>query len=301
MTIARGSSDHAANYGKYILETQLGLATVSAAPSIITLYDSPLKLDKALVIGISQSGQSYDICETMRYAKKQGAVTIALVNAIDSPLANIAEFVLPLHAGEELAVAATKSYIASLTALLHLVSYYSKNKNLQDVHEQLPHFLEAALLCDWQLFIDTYQNIHSTIITGRGFSLPIALESALKCKETSGIHAEAFSSAEILHGPFALMKAEYPVLLFGQNDRTLEDNLALAKRIRELAGKALLALPSDVCKEEKDVLPLPKSLHPLCDPIVGIQAFYPSIAKLSVLKGFNPDKPKHLNKVTSTR
>ncbi len=301
ITIARGSSDHAANYAKYIFETQLGLATVSAAPSVITLYHSPLQLKQALVIGISQSGQSTDICETMRYAREQGAITVALVNVVDSPLASIAEFVLPLQAGSEVAVAATKSYIASLTGILHLVSHYAANQELLAIHQRLPEVLEQALQDDWQLFIDTYRDVHDTIITGRGFSLPIALEAALKFKETCGVHAEAFSSAEVLHGPFALMKPQYPVLLFGQDDPTLDATLALDKKIRQLGGTTLLALPCDITAHHEEVLALPPSLHPLCDPIVAIQAFYPAIAALAVSKGRNPDKPEHLNKVTSTR
>lgn len=307
MTIARGSSDHAATFAKYLFETCLGIPVVSAAPSVLTLYGSMLKLDHALVIGISQSGKSPDLCEMMQMAKDAGALTLALVNEPKSPLANIADYYLPLHAGTEQSVAATKSYIASLSALVQLVAHLSRDKSLISAGHQLSDSLHTALEHDWSLAIDCYQSVDDTLVLGRGYGFPVAQEAALKFKETLSMHAEAFSGAEVIHGPLAIVKPRYPVLMFTQEDVSLESLLNLAMRMRKIGATVLLALPENLSKHEKisdldvNILTLPHSLHPICDPLLGIQAFYPMVAKLAIARGFNPDKPEHLQKVTETR
>lgn len=303
LTIARGSSDHAATYAKYLLETHLGLVTASAAPSVQTLYDARLKLDSSLVIGISQSGKSEDICATMKMARQQNAITIAFVNNVDSPLANIAEYVVDLHAGPELAVAATKSYICSLTALCQLGAYLSADKQLINVISKLPESLDQALTMDWTELVTNYQAVNSTIIIGRGYGYPIAQESALKFKETCAIHAEPFSSAEFIHGPLALLKDNFPIFSYGQNDKSYQSVIELINKANNIGAITFLAAAKDLPHTDaaQFYLPLPKSLHPVCDPIVAIQAFYPAIAELSVRRGFDPDKPENLQKVTSTK
>ncbi|MAZ78217.1 MAG: sugar isomerase [Legionellaceae bacterium] len=307
MTIARGSSDHAATFAKYLFETCLGIPVVSAAPSVLTLYGSKLKLNNALAIGISQSGKSPDLCEMMQMAKDAGAITLALVNEAQSPLAGIADHYLPLHAGAEQSVAATKSYIASLSVLIQLVAHLSRDKALISAGHQLPDSLHAALEQDWSSAIDCYQSVDDTLVIGRGYGFPIAQESALKFKETLSMHAEAFSGAEVIHGPLAIVKPKYPVLMFTQEDVSLESLLDLSVRLQKIGANVLLALPENLSKHEKIIdldvkmLTLPHSLHPICDPLLAIQAFYPMVAKLAVARGFNPDKPQHLQKVTETR
>tara|TARA_R110000868_G_scaffold84822_3_gene238902 strand:+ start:26174 stop:27199 length:1026 start_codon:yes stop_codon:yes gene_type:complete len=299
MMIARGSSDHAATFAKYLFESQLGWVTASAAPSIQTVYQQSLQTQNSLVIGISQSGQSDDICSAMQAAKDNGAITVALVNVIDSPLAHIADHVIPLHAGEEQAVAATKSYIASCTALIMLVARLKKDTALLQALTQLPDYLQQACDCDWSTFIETFTPVNDTLVCGRGFAYPIAQESALKFKETCGLHAESFSSAEVLHGPFALMKPNYPTLLYIQNDASLTSNLALIEKISDIEAQLLIAAAEGLI--DQPCLPLPKSLHPICDPLVALQAFYIATAQLAIAKGLNPDQPAHLQKVTNTR
>ncbi len=303
MTIARGSSDHAATFAKYLFETQLGLVTASAAPSVASLYNSYLQLQNALVIGISQSGRSEDICDMMRLSRKAGAITVALVNHTDSPLAHSAEYVLPLHAGTEQAVAATKSYLTSLSALIQLVAHYAENKALLTALEKLPAAMTESLDSDWSAFFAHYQNAINTLVIGRGYSFPIAQESALKFKETCGLQAEAFSSAEVLHGPFALIKESYPVLLYGQNDNSFTGLLEVADRMQQLNAKILLAAPRDLIPQKYQAaqLDLPASLHPICDPLVAIQAFYVHVAQLAKQRGYNPDQPQNLQKVTVTK
>lgn len=307
LTIARGSSDHAATFAKYLLETQYGLVTASAAPSVVTIYDAGLKLRNSLVIALSQSGQSPDIAEMLINAREAGAITVALVNHSDSPLADAAEYVIPLWAGAEIAVAATKSYLAMLGSLIQLISLLTQDPRLQAALLELPNALQAAAKMDWSAALPEYQNQKNTFVVARGFGFPIAQEAALKFKETAQIHAEAFSGAEILHGPFALVQPSFPLLVFGQRDASLPGIIDLSKRIKALGAKVLLAVPahSDNEKYLQDnvasvLLPLPKPLHPLCDPLMGIQAFYIMMARLSAARGFNPDAPVNLSKVTKT-
>jgi len=306
MMIGRGSSDHAALYGKYLFETQLGLPTVSAAPSVCTLYKSSLKLKCSLTIGISQSGQSPDICAMMKHAREQGAFTIAIVNDVDSPLAQLAEYVLPILVGQEKAVAATKSYMGSLTNCLHLIACWKQDRVLLEALDQLPDRLTQALKADWTAFIDVFKMINRAFVIGRGYGFPIAQEAALKFKETSKIQAEAFSSAEVLHGPFALMQEDYPALLFTQNDAALSSVIEVSKKMTALNGETCLILARNLIdryaseKVAKHILPLPDSLHPLCDGVIAIEAFYRALVDLAVKRGFNPDQPNHLTKVTET-
>jgi glucosamine--fructose-6-phosphate aminotransferase (isomerizing) len=307
MTIARGSSDHAATYAKYLLETHLGMVTASAAPSVVTLYNSRLKLRGSLVLALSQSGESPDLAEMMDYARNAGAITVAFVNQSESPLADAAEYVIPLLAGTEVAIAATKSYLAMLGALVHFISMATQEPALTSALKELPAVLAEAALMDWSGALSAYQQQTSTFTVGRGYGFPIAQEAALKFKETAQIHAEAFSGAELLHGPFALVQKDFPLLIFGQRDQSLPGIIDLAKRMRQLGANVLLASPEhrDNQKYLQDdvaslLLPLPKSIHPVCDPLMAIQAFYGMMAKLSIARGFNPDTSQNLTKVTRT-
>jgi glucosamine--fructose-6-phosphate aminotransferase (isomerizing) len=302
LTVARGSSDHAANFAKYILETQLNLVTALAAPSVTTLYNSRLKLKDALVIGLSQSGQSPDICEVMQMARQQGAVTLALVNETHSPLAQAAEFVLPLLAGPEHAVAATKSFIATLSAILHFVASYKQDRALLEALNELPNCLEQTQHCNWNAVSQILQNVDSSLCIGRGYGYPIAQEVALKFKETCSINASAFSGAEVMHGPLALVKANYPVMLFAQQDASLNSVLELTEKLTEIGGQTILALPEGAMKPKQcsHIVTFPASSHPIMEPIIAVQAAYPMIARLAKMRGFDPDKPKNLKKVTKT-
>jgi glucosamine--fructose-6-phosphate aminotransferase (isomerizing) len=307
MTIARGSSDHACTFAKYLLETQLGLVTASGAPSTLTLYNSRLHLKNALVIGISQSGKSPDICEMMTAAKNEGAITVALVNNVDSPLAKMVDFLIPLHAGEEKAVAATKSYLASLAALIQLTAHITEDPLLLTALKKLPAALQLTLEEDWSAILTELKSADDILVLARGYGFPIAQEAALKFKEILSLHAEAFSSAEVLHGPFGLIKKDFPLLMFTQNDASLSGMLELAKKSTALGAKVLLSTHKGLVSTEelKKITPyllsLPTSLHPICDPLMAIQAFYPAAARLAIQQGFNPDAPANLKKVTETR
>ena len=297
VTCARGSSDHAAAYAKYVFETQLGIATASASPSVTSVYAAPQQWQGALFIAISQSGKSPDLVRNAEAAKLAGARVVALVNVEDSPLAKLADTVIPLHAGPERSVAATKSYIAALAAVLHLCARWKNDPALAAALEALPGALRGSWDADWSSLSEGLKGAHNLFVVGRGFGLGIALEAALKFKETCGLHAEAFSSAEVKHGPMALVGPDFPVLCFAQDDDTLDSTLAVARDFRNRGAQVFVAAPG---LEGEGTLPVATGLPALCTPLLIIQSFYRAASELSLLRGFNPDVPPHLNKVTET-
>lgn len=292
-TCARGSSDHAATYAKYLFETQLGLVTASLSPSVGSVYEVKQKLDNALFIAISQSGKSPDLLRNAEAARAAGARVVALVNVADSPLAMLADIVVPLHAGAERSVAATKSYLASLAAVLQLVAYWKDEAPLRQALDDLPLSLRAAWQMDWSPLTDGLQDARNLFVLGRGLGLAAAQEAALKFKETCGLHAEAYSSAEVKHGPMALVGPGFPVLCFAQPDETEAGTLALAQEFRGRGAQVWLA-------SAHGDLPLVAAPHPACAPLITIQSFYRALNALALRRGHNPDVPPHLNKVTET-
>jgi glucosamine--fructose-6-phosphate aminotransferase (isomerizing) len=297
LTVARGSSDHAANYCAYLIMARMGRIVASLPMSLVTLYKSPLVTRDTLTIAISQSGQSPDVVEPIRYFRDGGATTIALVNDIDSPLAHAAEWAMPLHAGKEQSVAATKSFITSLVAGARLVAQWQNDPELAEGLAALPDALGEAARADWSAALEVLTPARNIMVVGRGISFPIALEAALKFKETSALQAEAFSGAEIKHGPMALIEEGYPLLIFATRGPTQASLVALATEMRGRGARVLLAAPADVAERD---LTLPVAATPDLDPIVAIQAFYVMAAKLSKARGLDPDRPRHLSKVTRT-
>lgn len=297
VTCARGSSDHAATYGKYLFETQLGLVTASASPSVGSVYAIQPKLDGALFVTVSQSGKSPDLVRNAEIAKAAGAHVVALVNVTDSPLARIADTVLGLHAGPETSVAATKSYLCSLAALLQLTARWSNDAALFNAVHALPDALGEAWRQDWSPLVDGLVDAHNLFVVGRGLGLGAAQEAALKFKETCGLHAEAFSSAEVRHGPMAIVGPGFPVLAFAQDDGTGDGTVAVAREFRTRGAPVWLAAPG---VPGGDVLPTARSVHPALTPLLTVASFYKAVNALSVARGHNPDLPPHLNKVTET-
>lgn len=297
LTIARGSSDHAANYCAYLIMARLGRIAASLPMSLVTLYGAPLIAQNALAIAISQSGQSPDLIDTLNYFRAGEGRTVALVNDASSPLAQAAEWCMPLHAGAELSVAATKSFIASLVASARLIAHWGADAALMAAIDDLPAALTQAANSDWSAALEALVPAQRIMVVGRGPGLPIALEAALKFKETSAIQAEAFSGAEIKHGPMALIDEGYPLLIFATRGPGQAGLLALAQEMRERGANVLLAAPADVAQR---TLTLPVAATADLDPIVAIQAFYMLAADLAIARGMDPDKPRHLNKVTRT-
>ena len=297
LTIARGSSDHAANYCAYLIMARMGRVVASLPMSLITLNRAPIVTRDTLAISISQSGQSPDVVDPIRYFREGGATTVALVNDIASPLAQAAEWAMPLHAGKEQSVAATKSFIASLVAGARLVAQWQNDPDLLDGLAALPDALRVAAQADWSAALDVLTPARNIMVVGRGISFPIALESALKFKETSALQAEAFSGAEIKHGPMALIEDGYPLLIFATRGPTQASVLQLASEMRARGARVILAAPADVAERD---LTLPTAATPDLDPIVAVQAFYVMAAQLSAARGMDPDRPRHLSKVTKT-
>ena len=296
-TVARGSSDHAATYAASLLGVACGLVTASIPPSLITRYAAALALERALVLAISQSGASPDIVATLRAATAAGGCTVAIVNALGSPLAEAARHVLPQHAGPERSVAATKSFICSLVCVARLLAIWRADGALAAALERLPERLEAALACDWSGAVPLLAPAQSLYVVGRGLGFGIVHEWALKLKETSGLHAEALSAAEVRHGPRAVIEQGFPVLALALDDAAGRDAATFAA---ELADNGHIVAVASAAPVAGHHLPLPPPLHPLLDPIVAVQAFYPLAASLAAARGLDPDQPRGLSKVTTT-
>jgi glucosamine--fructose-6-phosphate aminotransferase (isomerizing) len=252
VTLARGSSDHAATYAKYLIETRLGVLTSSAAPSVSSVYAATPDLRGTLVLAISQSGASPDLLRSVETARAAGACTVALVNAERSPLSSLAEYTIPLHAGREESVAATKSWLASLAAIAQLVAVWSGDQRLLELLTRVPEQMERAWAIDWSAAESRFGEAGSLYVLGRGLGLAVAQESALKFKETCAIHAEGISAAEVRHGPMALVQAGFPVLVYGQDDETragVEDvaqDLVLRGSLVTVAGSSAVASRSEL-------------------------------------------------------
>ena len=298
VTCARGSSAHAATFGKHLIERHLGIPVAAAAPNVATVYGRQLKLQDQLFLAVSQSGRSDDLVEQASVAKAAGALTVALVNAMDSPLARASDIVLPMAAGPELSVAATKTFIASLSALLRLTARWTGDRALDAALDRLPERLAAATALDWSPALDSLTDTISLITIGRGPTLAIAREASLKLKETCNLHAEAFSGAEFMHGPVTLVSDEYPILLFMPSDAAATGLRALADNLRSKGAALYAAEPGDVAPGR---LPALAPDHPETDAVCLIQSFYGMAVRLAGLRGIDVDRPRHLKKVTRTR
>lgn len=296
VTSARGSSDHAATFAKYVFETQLGCATMSSSPSVSSVYAAPLRLEGALYLAISQSGKSPDLVRQAQSARAAGAHVVALVNVEDSPLAAAADSVVPLCAGPELSVAATKSYICALSAILHIAAGWKGDAGLRAALAAVPHALQTTWDLDWSPLVEGLVDARNLFVVGRGLGLGAAQEAALKLKETCGLHAEAFSAAEVRHGPMAIVGPGFPVLFLTQDDDTSSGTLDLARQFSERGANVWIA-GSDAAPQR---LPVSPTLHPACTPIVTIASFYRAANALALRRGRNPDLPPHLRKVTET-
>lgn len=298
VTCARGSSAHAATFGKHLIERYLGIPVAAAAPNIATVYGERMRLKGQLVLTISQSGRSDDLTEFTAMAKEAGALTLAIVNDVDSPLAKACHVALPMAAGPEISVAATKTFIAALTALLRLAAAWTGDDKLDAAIDRLPDRLAAALDLDWSSATGVVSQASSLIAIGRGPTLAIAREAALKLKETSNLHAEAFSSAEFQHGPVALVSPLYPILMFVPGDAAAAGMRALAADLR---GKGAALFSADHGEEAAGGLPVLAPDHPDADAVCLIQSFYALAIRVAERRGVDVNRPRHLQKVTRTR
>lgn len=297
VTVARGSSDHAATYLKYAAELMAGVPVASVGPSVASVYGRPLRLQGAACVGISQSGRSPDIVEMMRAAGAGGALSIAVTNFADSPMAQASAHCLPLNAGEEKSVAATKTFVCSVLAALALVAEWQDDADLRAAVHGLPQAFRQALALDWSPLANRLVRATQAFVLGRGPAFAIACEAALKLKETCGLHAEAYSAAEVLHGPAAIVQAHFPVLALAVDDRAQAGVVATAER---LAGQGADVFVTGAAARGATTLPAVAGLHPLVAPLVLAVGFYNFVEQLARRRGFDPDTPAHLRKVTET-
>jgi len=298
LTCARGSSAHSATFGKHLVERHLGIPVGAFAPNLVTIYKQQLKLKGQLFFTVSQSGRSDDLIESVAMAKAAGALTVAIVNDTDSPLARSTDIVLPMAAGPELSVAATKSFVTSLSAWLHVVAGWAALDGLRSSIERLPDRLAAAARLDWSTALKVLCDATSLVSIGRGPTLAIAREAALKLKETCNLHAEAFSGAEFLHGPIALVESSYPILLFVPMDQAAPGLRLLAADLRRKNASVFV---TDYGRHHAGGLPTLAPDHPDTDAVCLIQTFYALAIRVAQCRGTDVDVPRHLQKVTRTR
>jgi glucosamine--fructose-6-phosphate aminotransferase (isomerizing) len=298
VTCARGSSAHAANFGKYLIERHLGVPVAAVAPSIMTIYRRDLRLKGQVFLTISQSGHSDDLVEAASSARANGALTAAIVNDTNSPLASACEIILPMAAGQELSVAATKTFVASVAVLLGLAAAWASERALQDALERLPCRLAEAAQLDWSKAIGAFSGAKSLAILGRGPTLAIAQEASLKLKEVCNIHAEAFSGAEFQHGSVALVSETYPVLIFMPTDEAASN---LARVAADVSSKSSSVFVTGIGAGAAGVLPVLPPDHPETDAVCLIQSLYSLAIRLAERLGVNVDQPRHLHKITRTR
>jgi glucosamine--fructose-6-phosphate aminotransferase (isomerizing) len=296
LTCARGSSDHAATYAKYLLETHTGLFVASAGPSVHSIYNTTMNFSNCVCLLISQSGASPDLLAVAAAARQGGAFVIALVNVADSPLARLADAVIELHAGAETSIAATKSFIASIAAVIHLLTQWREEPALYKALQTAPSALQTAWEADWSAAVEPFSKSTDLFVLGRGLGLGIAYEAALKFKEVCGLHAEGLSTAEVLHGPVTIAQTEFPVLVLAQNDQTLPGVRSLVSR---LADRGVALITAGVHHDEAINLAT-RPDHPVIEPMLRILSFYRMANQLSLRLGLNPDHPPFLQKVTAT-
>lgn len=297
VTVARGSSDHICTYLKYACELILGVPVASVGPSIASIYGASLKLNGGLCLSVSQSGQSPDIVEMARSARREGALAIAITNDATSPLAEASNHALDIHAGPELSVAATKTFVTSAVAGLLLLAEWRQDEALLKAIHQLPEALERATAIDWPKVRQALAGTNSLFTLGRGPVWAISNEAALKFKETCQIHAESYSSAEVLHGPVSIVGKGFPVLCFASADAGEDAVVSIADQI---ANKGARVFVTSDRADQATCLRHVRTAHPLTDPISLITSFYAMVEKVAQERGIDPDAPRHLKKVTET-
>lgn len=296
ISVARGSSDHACTYLKYASELILRRPMASVGPSVNSIYGVDLDVPETLCISVSQSGQSPDIVRMTESLRACGALTVAITNDAESRLATVSDITLPIHAGPELSVAATKTFVTSLVTGLWLIAEIKGDDALVAAIRALPEKLAAATGCDWSAAADAIDG-SSLFTLGRGPSWAISNEAALKFKETCMIHAESYSSAEVLHGPVSIVGQSFPVIAFAADDAA-EDSVAQTSDALAQKGARVFTLARGATRAT--VLPHVRTGHWLTDPVAAIVSFYGMVESVAINRGINPDAPRHLNKVTET-
>jgi glucosamine--fructose-6-phosphate aminotransferase (isomerizing) len=301
VTVARGSSDHAAGFFSHMVMSRLGLWCTSLPLSMLTLESAPLLAAGVAAFAFSQSGRSPDLLSSMNALRSRGAQTFAFLNAIDAPLGQSAEHVIALHAGAESSVAATKSFVAQCVAAAHLTANWLGDQTLLRAIQHLPNTLEQSLSASWEENLDVFTRTQRMYVIGRGAGLAIAQEIALKLKETCSIQAAAYSGAELKHGPITIVEAGYPVLVLALRGPTQSGLISLAHELHALGADVRLVVPDDArIAAPFPVLSFPAAPHAALDGISAVTRFYLFGEAAARARGLDPDVPRNLRKVTMT-
>jgi len=301
---ARGSSDNAARYAQYLFGVHHQLPVALAAPSLFTLYGSPPRMTDSLVIAISQSGQSPDILAVVEEGKKQNAFTLAFTNDVTSPLADLADHVIDLCAGPEKSLGATKTYTTSLLALAMLSAYLSADRAQRILLDDVPALVSRALspLELIATIARKYSSFHACVVLGRGYNYSTAFEIALKIKELAYISAEAYSSADFQHGPIALVDNGFPVVSVVPEGETRPGLITLLRTLKSRNPELVVISSSDEALAlATSPITIPANIPEWISPIVAIVPGQQLALGIALAKGFNPEQPRGLNKVTRTR
>lgn len=301
---ARGTSDHAAVYGKYIIELLTGVPTSLAAPSVFTIYGKTLHLKNALVIGISQSGMAADVLEVLQGAKAAGALTVGITNDKNSDIAKEVMHHLSCEAGPEKSVAATKTFSAQLMLLAQLAAGWASDKallkELETVPERISHTFEAASIIEEN--VARYRFMEECFVLARGLNYAVALEAALKIQETNYVRAKAFATSDFMHGPIAMIERDIPVIIFAPNGPSLEDVSQMIERLRASQIELLVVSNNpDVRAKGACSFPIPPTDNDMISPFFNTVVAQMFACKLSLAKGLDPDSPRGLKKVTITK
>ena len=298
--MARGSSDNASLFGRYLLEVTTGIPVSLSAPSVVTLYNSKLNLKRALVVGVSQSGEGTDINAVLESAKASGAFTLGITNEAESTMATIADETLLIHAGRERSVAATKTYTGQMLHFYMLAEALTDNKL---AFETIPDLAAKALelLPDVKNIVDRYTFMENCVVVGRGMNYGNSYELALKLMETCYVVAERFSSADFFHGPLAIVERRFPVIMFAPSGVTKKSSIDLLENLRELHADCLsITNDEDIAAMSPGSLRLLSGTDEFLTPIPFIIPAQLFAALLSEAKGLDPDAPRSLKKVTKT-
>jgi len=300
--VARGTSDNAALFGRYLLEITTGIPVSLCAPSVHTLYGARLDLRQALVIGISQSGEGTDINFVLKKVRSEGAYTVAVTNEAKSPMARIADETFSVRAGKQRSVAATKTYTGQLLVLYLLASALGSKISFDDISEIADHAREALHLApEIQGMVERYRYMRQSAVVARGVNYANAFELSLKLMETCYVVAERFSSADFLHGPIAMIERDFPVILFAPPGKTLLGQRVLIERLNGLRAETVAITSAGVrLREATRMIRVPGKIPEIFTPIPYIIPGQLFAAHLAEVKGFDPDRPRSLKIVTQT-
>lgn len=301
---ARGTSDNAGRYANYLWGARNGLPVALAAPSLFTYYKQPPRLRDALVVGISQSGQSPDIVSVLAEGKRQGCLTLAITNEPDSPLARTSDFILDLQAGEERAVAATKTYTSELMSIAMLsIALSGDSKNFAEL-ERVPGWVEEMLKLDDSIvqMTERYRYMDYCVVLGRGYNYATAFEWALKLKELTYVKAEPYSSADFKHGPIAMVERGFPVMAAVPDGQVYESMMGMLRTLRNEyhAELAVISNSKEALSLAQSAMPLPQGIPEWLSPIAAIVAGQLFAHHLTAAKGYDTEHPRNIRKVTET-